>query len=174
MLRGSGRAAGDYGFDPLGFSTDPKKFEELQMKELANGTPPSHPITTQSPNPHEGARQRYATRARPPADAPGIEPRDGLARFEMAWHASRWLGTLTTFGLSSLFWPLKSFLGSIPQSQAASRCSPSAASSRRRCSRATRSPICTRRDAALLPGAAHCAGLVRARTRGYRRGGGGS
>jgi len=37
MLRGSGRAAGDYGFDPLGFSTDPKKFEELQMKELANG-----------------------------------------------------------------------------------------------------------------------------------------
>jgi len=37
MLRGSGRAAGDYGFDPLGFGTDPKKLEELQMKELANG-----------------------------------------------------------------------------------------------------------------------------------------
>merc|ERR1719327_167575 len=37
MLRGSGREAGDYGFDPLGFSTDPAKKEELQMKELANG-----------------------------------------------------------------------------------------------------------------------------------------
>ena len=37
MLRGSGRAAGDYGFDPLGFGTDPEKLKTLQMKELANG-----------------------------------------------------------------------------------------------------------------------------------------
>jgi len=36
MLRGSGREAGDYGFDPLGFSKN-GKLEELQMKELANG-----------------------------------------------------------------------------------------------------------------------------------------
>merc|ERR1719327_850157 len=36
MLRGSGREAGDYGFDPLGFSNN-GKLEELQMKELANG-----------------------------------------------------------------------------------------------------------------------------------------
>merc|ERR1711988_1100848 len=36
-LRGSGRAAGDFGFDPLGFATDPKKMEVLQEKELANG-----------------------------------------------------------------------------------------------------------------------------------------
>merc|ERR1719277_513426 len=37
MLRGSGRAAGDYGFDPLGFASDPAKLQSLQMKELANG-----------------------------------------------------------------------------------------------------------------------------------------
>jgi len=37
MLRGSGRAAGDYGFDPVGFVSDKSKLEEMQMKELANG-----------------------------------------------------------------------------------------------------------------------------------------
>jgi light-harvesting complex I chlorophyll a/b binding protein 1 len=37
MLRGSGREPGDYGFDPIGFSADPQKKKELQMKELANG-----------------------------------------------------------------------------------------------------------------------------------------
>ena len=37
MLRGSGREPGDFGFDPIGFSTDPKKKADLQMKELANG-----------------------------------------------------------------------------------------------------------------------------------------
>ena len=37
MLRGSGREAGDYGFDPVGFSSDPQKKKDLQMKELANG-----------------------------------------------------------------------------------------------------------------------------------------
>jgi light-harvesting complex I chlorophyll a/b binding protein 1 len=37
MLRGSGRAPGDYGFDPVGFATDPAKLADLQMKELANG-----------------------------------------------------------------------------------------------------------------------------------------
>merc|ERR1719310_1724410 len=37
MLRGSGREPGDYGFDPIGFSADPTKKKELQMKELANG-----------------------------------------------------------------------------------------------------------------------------------------
>merc|ERR1712166_1514772 len=28
---------GDVGFDPIGFISDPKKKEEMQMKELANG-----------------------------------------------------------------------------------------------------------------------------------------
>merc|ERR1712228_476120 len=37
MLRGSGRAPGDYGFDPIGFASDPAKLADLQMKELANG-----------------------------------------------------------------------------------------------------------------------------------------
>ena len=37
MLRGSGRAPGDYGFDPLGFGSDPDKLKSLQIKELANG-----------------------------------------------------------------------------------------------------------------------------------------
>lgn len=37
MLRGSGREPGDYGFDPIGFATDPAKMKDLQMKELANG-----------------------------------------------------------------------------------------------------------------------------------------
>ena len=37
MLRGSGRDAGDFGFDPIGFSSDPKVKEQMQMKELANG-----------------------------------------------------------------------------------------------------------------------------------------
>ena len=37
MLRGSGREPGDYGFDPLGFGSDPEKLKVLQMKELANG-----------------------------------------------------------------------------------------------------------------------------------------
>jgi len=37
MLRGSGREAGDYGFDPIGFASDPAKKKDLQMKELANG-----------------------------------------------------------------------------------------------------------------------------------------
>merc|ERR1719199_2064653 len=37
MLRGSGRAPGDYGFDPVGFVSDPAKLADLQMKELANG-----------------------------------------------------------------------------------------------------------------------------------------
>merc|ERR1719171_858157 len=37
MLRGSGREPGDYGFDPIGFGSDPEKLKDLQMKELANG-----------------------------------------------------------------------------------------------------------------------------------------
>jgi len=37
MLRGSGRAPGDYNFDPIGFGTDPKKMAVMQEKELANG-----------------------------------------------------------------------------------------------------------------------------------------
>jgi len=37
MLRGSGREPGDFGFDPIGFSSDPKVKVDLQMKELANG-----------------------------------------------------------------------------------------------------------------------------------------
>jgi light-harvesting complex I chlorophyll a/b binding protein 1 len=37
MLRGSGREPGDFGFDPLGFGTDPEKLDDLRMKELANG-----------------------------------------------------------------------------------------------------------------------------------------
>jgi len=36
-LRGSGREAGDFGFDPVGFASDPKKKADLQMKEIANG-----------------------------------------------------------------------------------------------------------------------------------------
>ena len=35
MLRGSGREPGDFGFDPIGFSSDPKVKPDLQMKELA-------------------------------------------------------------------------------------------------------------------------------------------
>jgi len=37
MLRGSGREPGDFGFDPVGFASDPAKKADLQMKELANG-----------------------------------------------------------------------------------------------------------------------------------------
>jgi len=37
MIRGSGRAPGDYGFDPVGFASNPEKLEDLQTKELANG-----------------------------------------------------------------------------------------------------------------------------------------
>merc|ERR1719389_1581964 len=37
MLRGSGREPGDFGFDPIGFASDPSKKADLQMKELANG-----------------------------------------------------------------------------------------------------------------------------------------
>jgi light-harvesting complex I chlorophyll a/b binding protein 1 len=31
------RAPGDFGFDPLGFGTNPKKLEELKLKEDKNG-----------------------------------------------------------------------------------------------------------------------------------------
>ena len=34
---GSGREAGDFGFDPVGFGSNPEKMKDLQMKELANG-----------------------------------------------------------------------------------------------------------------------------------------
>jgi len=37
MLRGSGREPGDYGFDPVGFGSDPEKLKDLQMKVLATG-----------------------------------------------------------------------------------------------------------------------------------------
>merc|ERR1719247_3655645 len=37
MLRGSGREPGDFGFDPIGFSSDPEIKKQMQMKELANG-----------------------------------------------------------------------------------------------------------------------------------------
>jgi len=37
MLRGSGREPGDYGFDPIGMISDPKKKANMQMKEIANG-----------------------------------------------------------------------------------------------------------------------------------------
>jgi len=36
-LRGSGREAGDFGFDPIGFGSDPAKLKMMQEKELANG-----------------------------------------------------------------------------------------------------------------------------------------
>merc|ERR1719231_1888485 len=34
---GSGREAGDFAFDPLGFSKDPEQKKEFQLKELKNG-----------------------------------------------------------------------------------------------------------------------------------------
>merc|ERR1712129_533891 len=37
MLAFVGMIFTDYGFDPIGFISDPKKKEEMQMKELANG-----------------------------------------------------------------------------------------------------------------------------------------
>jgi hypothetical protein len=37
MLRGSGREPGDFGFDPLGFGSDPEKLKDLKEKEIANG-----------------------------------------------------------------------------------------------------------------------------------------
>ena len=36
-LRGGRFTNADFGFDPIGFSSDPKIKEDLQMKELANG-----------------------------------------------------------------------------------------------------------------------------------------
>jgi light-harvesting complex I chlorophyll a/b binding protein 1 len=35
--RESGERAPDFGFDPLGFGTTPKKLEELKFKEVKNG-----------------------------------------------------------------------------------------------------------------------------------------
>mmetsp|Transcript_29960 Transcript_29960/g.39391 ORF Transcript_29960/g.39391 Transcript_29960/m.39391 type:complete len:223 (+) Transcript_29960:113-781(+) len=35
--KGSGREAGDYAFDPMGFGKDPKKLETLKLKEIKNG-----------------------------------------------------------------------------------------------------------------------------------------
>uniref|UniRef100_A0A6S9U0F0 Uncharacterized protein n=1 Tax=Chrysotila carterae TaxID=13221 RepID=A0A6S9U0F0_CHRCT len=37
MLAGSGRAPGEFGFDPMGFAKDASKKADLEMKELANG-----------------------------------------------------------------------------------------------------------------------------------------
>ncbi|CAM9371583.1 unnamed protein product [Heterosigma akashiwo] len=36
-MRGSGRAPGDFGFDPLGFSKTPEKAQEYATKEINNG-----------------------------------------------------------------------------------------------------------------------------------------
>jgi hypothetical protein len=39
MMGGSGRKAGDFGFDPLGFKNNktPEQLEEMELKELTNG-----------------------------------------------------------------------------------------------------------------------------------------
>ena len=39
MLQGSGRKAGDFGFDPLGFKKNktPAQLEEMELKEITNG-----------------------------------------------------------------------------------------------------------------------------------------